>query len=337
MFHKLQSVLCVALAVSAAGALGGCVRERLTDCPPPVPEELQFNVNVVDAGTGESVPVHEAVTDGALFVFDSNHKMIHYQIVPKEDLGKEKTIPLGEATSRAIRAATRAPGDEIHIAAWGNVAQNMTTPDDFNLGVAISGTYLDMLSDPDHDDFMLPPGEMFFGLRTIDPTLPALADSAFEVQVSQINARLMVTARGIPVGASAGDYYYTLSRLGDGYTFDGTPVNDDRRHVRETGIFEPDGDFAPPEPWYLIPSVDPANVDADSALELHLMHVLPTRAGEEIDLTGPVRQDNEGNWIALRPGMTTNVLIDFTGHTSAGLVVRVEITPWNEVYQWIKH
>lgn len=318
MFRKTQTALNVALAAIAAGATGGCVREN-EDCPPPAPDAVQIVVNVIDAGTGDMEPIRENITDGAIFAFDAYGKMIHYRIVPAEDVGKEKTIPLPGAS-------TRAAGDEIHIAVWGNVATNMITPGDYSLGGDIGQPYLGMLSDPGHAGFMMCPGEMFFGLHTIDPT--ATPGTTHTLSVSQINARLAMTVRGLPPGGIPSDYYFTIEGLGDGYAFDATPLDNDKRLIRETGVFDPNGDLVSPEPWYLIPPAEDSGIMA-----LRLMRT--SDDGPDIDLTGPVGVDSDGEPLKLLPGRTTNVLVDLSGSGTTGMVVRTEITAWNEVYQWI--
>lgn len=315
MLRTLQTAFCAVLAAFVASTAGGCVKERREKCPPPAVTEIQIVVDAVDAGSGDALSVREKITDGALFVFNADRRLIHYQIVTQEDLGKEKTIPV-------LTAATRAGGDEIYVAAWGNVAKNMTTPDDYRLGSAGDMPYLDMNSDPEEEGYMMCPGEMFFGIDRIDPT--ESSDSARALSVSQINARLTVTVRGLPAGARADNYYFRIEGLSDGYAFDGTPLDEDSRRIRETGIFDAGNNLVPAEPWYMIPSAK-----GSEGPTLHLMQREP--AG---DLTGPVTRDENGNRITLAAGKTTNVLIDLS-NLAAGITVRVEITPWDEIFQWI--
>jgi hypothetical protein len=323
--------------------MSGCVKEDLSNCP-PTPDDIEevLVVRAIDFVSGADITHSGTVTGASLFVFDQNERFITQVDVPADQLGNELEIPISVLT----RATA---GDAIHISAWGNLEDNVDLTDQLDpnnddvidagvTGVTLDHTLIDLEPDEDKSSaYMDCPGNTFFGFKSIvlgQSDTRATQKIIHRVEVKQKSSRLHITVRGLPATARSNDYYFTLRRQNDGYTFEGTPVSDDSRAIWEVGEFNAIHDFVSPQPYYLVPSVDPENVTASSASAIRLFQVASQPGGTDTDLTGPVTQDIAGEYIALFPGQTTNVYIEFS--PSKEIEVRMVVTPWDEVYQWSK-
>jgi hypothetical protein len=313
-------------------ALGGCVKEDLSNCtppvtPPPVVREEVLRVRAIDILSGADISQTRPVLNAHLYVFDDSGNFATQVDVRGAQLGDEVEIPI-KLTSRAI-------GDTFHISAWGNILSTMdaqVVDGSHNL----SSVFLDLSTDADEDEYAELPGDVFFGFKTITiGREDTRADDKIvhTVDITQKTARLHIVVQGMPADTSADDYYFTLGRVCDGFDFHGNPVNDDNRRIKQVGVFNAAHEYVSPQPYYMIPSIDPENIDETTATTVRLWKVGADPDGaDDIDLTGRVNTDRDGDYIGLTAGQTTNVLIIFT--PTGDIEVRLEVTPWNEVYQW---
>ena len=340
MDRVITKLLGVGLAASLFIVVG-CVKDDQSDCPPPVPPndfvaDLML-VKIVDAATGEEEDTGDRLTSGHLYIFDAAQQLIGHVSMPDEELGKPKQIPL----SRSLAG----PGDEIYISAWGNLVDTFE-PFYIEMGDDMSAQHINLEQDPAPGDNWLTPGDIFFGMHSLvlgqpdDGSEPVPGEPIVHViTITQPTAKLTITTRGLPEGAHPDDYYYNVGRLNAGYTYQGDPVQGIEGYSTSPTDHFQNGDLVMQEPLNLIPSIDPDNVDENSAvlIQLYQSATAATRADEnDIDLTdGGVTNVNDGagDYITLRSGQTTNVLIDFDHET---IEVSVKMTPWGEVYQWSK-
>jgi hypothetical protein len=315
-------------------ALTGCIKEDMSNCPPPEPpppvvREEVLRVRAVDLVSGADISESGTVVNASLYVFDQNENFITHMNVQGAQLGDELEIP--------ISLSTRAAGDVLHLSAWGNIGNNIEIEGTVDYTDNLNSVFLDLATSTIDGDYAAQPGNLFFGFKTItlgqEDTRADNDKIVHTVDITQKAARLHIVVRGLPAEADADDYYFTLGRVSDGFDFRGNPVNDDNRRIKATAVFNDAHELVSPQPYYLLPSIDPDNADATTAETIRLWMVGDDPDGnDDVDLTGRVNTDSQGNYIGLTAGETTNVLIVFT--PTGDIEVRIRVTPWNEVYQW---
>ncbi len=334
------------IASMAAMAMSGCnIKEDRSCCrpivsPEPGIEEVMV-VTAVDAGTGEVITVSEKVQDGSLFFFDNDLILRDYTPVEKSQLGQYKPMPIKVDRLSSL-------GDTIWVSAWGNIEGNFNVVGTYAIGEDNLFTrFLNIMPNSLWDGFYTCPGEILFGMSRIimgkkDPesnfdSIETKPDGTqrlvHEIRITQINALLWIQVEGLPGGFDPEQYYFRINRQNNGYDYQGLPFGgDELRSIREVGIMQ-NGNLVVEQPYNLVPSLD-GDIGEDDAVHLHLYQIAPTRAEEDIDLTGPVSKVDygDGDYIGLYGGKTTNVYIRFL--PTGDMEVHVKITDWGEIYQW---
>ena len=97
--------------------------------------------------------------------------------------------------------------------------------------------------------------------------------------------------------------------------------------VRRTGAFRDNGDFSTDGTFNLV-HTDEADSQADEVI-VNLYERMSARSADRL-LASVTEVD--GDRISLPAGRTLNLLIEL--NEGGGLSIRMEITPWNEIYQW---
>ncbi len=306
----------------------GCVGEDVTDCPPPEqPSKKMVMLRVYDHATQEPITDLTRIKDATFFVFDQNKELLMEANVPGIWLNEPVPILPEDYT-----------GDRVYVSTWANIAvDGWIEPLDYNLGDSLGASFLTLPNLVRGDGYLNFPGEQFFGFQEI-PLVdgpdgpPVQKDDIVYVDISQVNARLDITVRGLPQGASADDYYFELRNQNIGYNFNGDPVPDSAM-IRESGIFNQAGELVSAEPYYLVHMTDPTKVDRDNVMWLHFFQKAPaTRAEGDTDLTGAIYHDQSGNYLTLAQGMTSHVLIDF--QQNGKFTVQIVILPWDKIHYW---
>ncbi len=308
--------------------LAGCVGEDLTDCPPPEPSQKMVMLRVYDYATKEPITDLTRIKDATFFVFDENKELMMEANVPGIWLNEPVPILPADYT-----------GDKVYVSTWANIAvDGWIEPLSYNLGDSLGASFLTLPNLVTGDGYRNCPGEQFFGFQEI-PLVdrpdgpPVQVDDIVYVDISQINARLDITVRGLPEGASADDYYFELRNQNIGYNFNGAPVLDSVV-IREAGVFNQAGELVSPDPYYLVHMTDPTKVDRDNVIWVNLFRKAPatTRAEGDTDLTGAVYRDRDGNYLTLAQGMTSHVLVDFK--ENGEFTVQIVILPWDQIHYW---
>ena len=140
------------------------------------------------------------------------------------------------------------------------------------------------------------------------------------------NARIHITARGLDRNTPEDLYYFTVEIPDDGYDFAGNPISG-TAHVRRTGTFRDNGDFLTDGTFNLV-HTDESDSQADEVI-VNLYERMSARSADRL-LASVTEVD--GDRISLPAGRTLNLLIEL--NEGGGLSIRMEITPWNEIYQW---
>lgn len=309
----------------------GCVRDALSECPaPPISLQGNFTLKVDDLVTGSDLTSTGAVRDATLMFFDAAGAFVGRMDVAGSDIGRPLELPF-VATGM------------LQVSAWGNLNQNIGFKEESASGHTVRSEFLALKENTEYADNWYSPGDLYFGLDT----LYMGADADRTVHITQKTARMAVTVRGLAVGESADEYYFSMCEQNDGFLFDGTPLRTNEWcKIREKGVFTAAGEFATAQPYYVIPSIDPADVSACNAGvclykvgagEASRADLTSDQAGYitadgDLNVTGKARLDADGDHLALAPGQTTNVLISFDA--SGDLQVDIRTTAWDEVYRW---
>ncbi len=349
----------IILIACAAVALAGCVREDRSMCPPEInPNQTVTEVlslRAFDIDTDEDITDTGTVTDATLVLFDPEGNFLEQIDIPGDRLMDDIEIPI----------TLRDYVGDVYVSAWGNIKDNVNFPDDFSDANYSETRSLDLLHDPQYDGFHLCPGETFFGTQKItlggldELTTPTRQGETVvrrqQIDIKQKNAKLFVTARGLPEPGPQEDYYIVVSNLDDGYIFDGTPNTenpDAPADIREQkGIYQANGDLTSQAPMILIHQRDPEKVDQNTTMRLDLYRVSQVEGEPDIHIGGTVMSDQFGNAIPLYSGKQTSVLITFSGGCGCGaeectcgadcdcceevkIVLEMKVIDWHEVSQW---
>lgn len=173
------------------------------------------------------------------------------------------------------------------------------------------------------DTFHHTPDDLFFGRARLGPTGEAASE---EITLIRKNARIHITARGLDRNTPEDLYYFTVEIPDDGYDFAGNPISG-TAHVHRTGTFRDNGDFSTDGTFNLV-HTDEADSQADEVI-VNLYERMSARSADRL-LASVTEVD--GDRISLPAGRTLNLLIEL--NEGGGLSIRMEITPWNEIYQW---
>lgn len=222
---------------------------------------------------------------------------------------KRAPIPLPDGTPgrcRAVVWANAGTGQRFHSPAAGSRIEDR----------AVS------LIEED-DTFHHTPDDLFFGRARLGPTGEAASE---EITLIRKNARIHITARGLDRNTPEDLYYFTVEIPDDGYDFAGNPISG-TAHVRRTGTFRDNGDFSTDGTFNLV-HTDESDSQADEVI-VNLYERMSARSADRL-LASVTEVD--GDRISLPAGRTLNLLIEL--NEGGGLSIRMEITPWNEIYQW---
>lgn len=349
-----------------AALMSGCVRERPESfCPLPAGDgEPESGVEAIeiearDILSGTDLTPSGRLDHASLLVFDADERFVRRIDVTAEELARRVPIPVSEL------GIGTAQGGTFHIAAWGNIDGKVDLTN-IEQGHAMERQFVSLMTDHSNGHTMVSPGEIFFGRttvtigegdsRTSDEHARASDNSRIHtVSMTQHNARMFVTVRGLPADARAEDYFLSLCEQNDGFTCGGVPVKTSEAcMIRQSGVFNAAHDFVSTEAYWVIPSVDP--LDAAGCLAGVCLYKVgagnaATQAGSaaktravdsgvagyvnpegDINLTGKALVDTDGDHIALKAGLTTNILLTFGA--SGSITMDMELTPWDQIHQW---
>ena len=290
--------------------LSGCIREDRDNCLSETADRFVV-LKVVDAATGRDITETGQAGRAELYLFSSEKETFVERIsVSEEQIMHHVPILL--------------PGKELdrcHISVWANAGtgQRFHQPSEETL---IGGRAVSLIEGA--DEYHGTPDDLFFGhirLAATEGTAPE------EIIVGRKNARMHVTVRGLDRTVPEERYYFTVRIPNDGYDFTGTPAAG-QAVIYRTGRFDAAGDFSPEETFNLIHTDPAAPVVGEVTVSLY--ERASVRSADRLVVS--TANDENGRSITLPAGRTFNLLIELGNE--AGIVIRTEVTPWDEVYQW---
>ncbi len=299
-------------------ALSACsIKEDFSDC---IVDEYLLYVKVMDDIPGTDITETGKINNTYVYLFNTENKIISiYELNASRIASREPIVLYGLDPTG------------IQVVAWGNMGKQIDLPPT-QPGDNLDELQLSLKPDPATPGYNLLPDEIFFGSEPLDFITRSKAIHSQEIVIRPKNARLHITVRGldVPETEKENNNYFRISTPHNGYTFGGMPTNE-ASALRGKGTFENNGEYVTPEAWQMIHSIHPETPAEDDGIRVEFYRESP--GGDRL-LAG-ADTDHMGNYITLTSGRTTNILLD-TG-SNGQLDVRVEVTPWDEIYQWSIH
>ena len=296
------------LSLCCLYCLSGCIREDRGDCPPET-EDRFVVLKIIDETTGRDITETGEAGSAVLYLFYPEGYFVGRAFVTGEQIVRHAPVLL------PVEAL-----DRCHVSAWTNAGAGQL----FHSPVQGSGIEERAVSLIEGEDaFHGTPDDLFFGRARLGPTGEAASE---EITLIRKNARIHITARGLDRNTPEDLYYFTVEIPDDGYDFAGNPISG-TAHVHRTGTFRDNGDFSTDGTFNLV-HTDEADSQADEVI-VNLYERMSARSADRL-LASVTEVD--GDRISLPAGRTLNLLIEL--NEGGGLSIRMEITPWNEIYQW---
>lgn len=291
----------VALGLLAALLLGGCgIKDSYVDCPRP----FRLYVKAVDADE-KDITASGEVKQVVLFVFDANKKIIDAITLSEQQVKSKESI---------LITPSYPPTSKIYFSAWGNVDGSIDFPDKASVK-QYSQLYARLKS---ASGSAVSPSDLFHGLLEVPVEIGGLEEGDDKtIVIRRKTAQVTIAAyglKGFNLGKE-GKYEYRLRRAMDTYDADGNLSGNEVS-------------FAPE-----------ATMDSEGHLKAPLFRAFPPKSGEKYVLdilyNGEViytaTESTDGTSFIPTVGRVLNIVLDFRGELS----VKVVITPWNVVYQYV--
>ena len=308
MARRLFSRAGLFLFLCGLSWLSGCICEDRSGCPPEAGDKFVV-LKIKDEITGWDITETGEAGSAVLYLFSPEGYFTGRISVTGEQIVRHRPILLPVEVSNGC-----------HVSVW----SNMGTAQLFHAPVEGSGIGERAVSLIEGEDaFHGTPDDLFFGHVRL---IPGKTADPEVVTLVRKNARMHITVRGLDRSIPEDRYYLTVEIPNNGYDFTGNPITGTAR-VRRTGTFHDNGDFSTDGAFNLI-HTDPAASAAD-VVTVNLYEKASVRSADR--LIASVTEDNSRP-ISLPTGRTVNLLIDL--NEDVGLSVYMEITPWDEIYQW---
>lgn len=284
--------------------LSACIRENRSDCLPEA-EERFIVLKVMDAVSGQNLTETGEVGSAEVYLFTPEGKYVGQVSLDSDRIMHHIPVLL--------------PGDRFeryYVSVWANAedGQQMSEMD----GESSSDVRAVSLIKGE-DDYHQTPDDLFFGYAQLALTGEK---SPEEITIVRKNAKMHITVRGLNGNIPGEYYYFTIQTPNDGYDFQGNLMSG-ASMVYKTGKFDIYGNFSTQETFNMI------HTASSDEVTVSLYEKPIGRATDKLVVS--VTNDNDGMPISLPVGRTVNLLIDMG---EEDIVVRTEVTPWNEIYQW---
>lgn len=287
--------------------LVSCVREGIDECP--IQESLIY-VEISAEISGEMIA--DELNDISLFLFDPDGIFYKRIDVPIEQI--IQGIPI-EIKDRDIT--------DYYVSAWGNLNDNIALSE-MSEGCILDDQSITLIND--ESGYGTVPPDLFFGFKQLHFAKSELNNTVVfkeNILMSRKNARVHITAKGLPPGNDE-DYYFLIESKNDGYDLRGNPISKDTRH-KQNGIFlMENNDYCTPDGFNMIHTTSD-----DQCITINLYRKALTRADV---LIASATADRNGQLFTLNPGETINVLINIDNRGEISF--SMEVTSWNETYMW---
>ena len=282
---------------------GGCVRDSYEDCPRP----FRLFIKAIDADNNditESGDVEQVI----LFVFNEN-----------DDIVDAISLDASHISSRkAVTISLDYPGHQsLKFVAWGNIDGSVDFPSTASVQ-KFSDLYMKLKSSTDPTIFNSP-GNMFYGVLDAPVEYGGFEPSGDQtVVISRKTSQVNIVAYGLKGwnGNKEGTYTYRFRGYYNGYDHNCNLTGDIVGYTPSSSM-DSNGNLTAPI-FRTLPASDGKNYTLDILYN-----------GEVIYSTD---KDSNGNPFVPEAGRLLNIILDFR----ANLSVKIVVTPWNQVFQYVE-
>ena len=298
----------ILVAVLLTVMLSSCLKEDLSVCPRP----FQITVKVVDAdgnGITESGDVEQVI----MFVFDEEEKIFKSFYLSASEVKQRK----------ALQIVMDYPGHSLlKFVAWGNLDENV---DYSNISDVkeLKDLYVRLRSaDSEQTDQRMAysPSDLFYGTISVPVEYGGTTSGTSHVlEITRKTAGVTITSLNLKQwnGNGEGSYSYSVRESLDTYDMNGN-LTGTRSFYSPPATFNKNGNFVAPI-FYIFPAAFGKSIVVDILYN-----------GEVIFTAD---RDSMGKPFNAEVGRTLNILIDF----KATLSINVNVTPWNQVFQYVEY
>ena len=291
-----------------------CVKEEMSVCAGDEEQEETFlYLKVVDSSSGEDITNSGEVDIVDLFIFKPDGCFFEHITVSADSIMNGIPILIKGRSTK-----------DLWVSAWGNLKGNQIVS-------AVTGdckmSEMLITLNSCNEGYALSPDDLFFGIKQLSNATVTKASYQEHITISQKVARMNIIVKGLPLDISESDYFFTICDGSNGYSIEGEPINS-YVEMRQFGKFHKETDNFITDAFNLVHA---ASGDHCMTINLHYNATNVTTKAQSIIVSAT--KDSDGNLIAPKAGKTTNILIDLTQGEEA--IISMEITPWDEIYQWV--
>lgn len=296
-FRNYLQMLSVSLV--AAFVITGCTKEDLSQCIEKPDNTYKLLVKAYDADGVELTT--ENVKDVALYIFDRDNKFIAIRSEAK--LGQSIVLDYPN-------------NDILKVVAWGNGSQGHQAMPTLSVGDKMETAFVSLLNTKATMATIQSPDDLFHGSITLKPENREMKNT---LPIYRKTSGVTITANKLKqhVNASDDDFTYVLRSTGNKINFEGKEAGELSNYIPKASFTENKDEFIAP-----------------------LFNILTTASNIEVDIfygttkVATVVSAANGEPLRVEAGKVLNILIEFTGDTSADITVKVEVTPWGVEYIW---
>lgn len=292
------------LALLITGLLfGGCVRDSYEDCPRP----FRLFIKAIDADQND-ITESGVVRQAILFVFDENNAIVDAITLDAAHVSSRKATPI----------TLDYPGHKsLKFVVWGNIDSSVEFP-----ATASVKNYTDLymkLKSGTESSICTSPCDLFYGSLDAPVEYGGFEPAGDQtVVISRRTAQVNIVAYGLKSWNEnkEGTYTYRLRESKSAYDNNCTLTG-------ETVGYTPS-----------------CSMDANGNLGAPTFRTLPAATGTGYvldvlyngEVIHTVDKDSNGNSFSPENGRMLNIILDFR----ANLSVKVVVTPWNQVFQYVE-
>lgn len=292
----MSAFLCGASVLLASA---GCVRENMDDC---YYESLLY----ITVET-ESADFTGTLNGATVYLFDKNGAFYDSIEVDAADLAANKPV-------RVSYNRKNPPS----VVVWAN-AGGATLISGPTAGATVDDLFVSMIESA-ADGYGIPADRLFFGGKQLTGTAEE------QIVITPKTGRISVTARGIPAGDPADQYYFTVASPYGKYDFSGEPQHG-QITLNLPAVWQ-GMDLVTLKAYHLFHFRSPPPQSESLTVRLYRISAGATDA----ELLAEATTDIDGQPIVIQRERTTNVLINFAA--GGWIDILVAVSGWEEIFQW---
>ena len=305
--NTVRLIMTVALLLASGLLFNGCIKDSYEDCPRP----FRLFIKAIDADQNDITASGE-VKQAILFVFNEDQKIVDAITLNGPSI----------AGREPVKIALDHPGHQsLTFVAWGNIDGRVDFPATSSVK-ELSDLYVKLKiasGAKAASPIASSPGDLFHGAHAVPVEFGGFEPSGDQtVVIARKTSQVIITAYGLKPwnGGKEGAYTYLLRESHGGHDKDGNLTGDMVAYQ---------------------PSV---SMDEEGNLRAPIFHALPTTDGKSYTLEiyyndtviYSADKDSEGQPFVPQPGRLLNIIIDFR----AQINVKMVVTPWNQVFQYVE-